>query len=243
MDHRRRQTARASLVVALLVLLALSGCAGFDWDVVLPPEQPLPPRDGGRRDPASGVVRLDLPGTVHVPRPGNHNRTVDLQARGSFRRVELDVDVTLGAWFAAEPQRNHSIFWLHRGHGAFAGNAIAYVNAFGPPRDEIRLATNLALPRGARMDAAKATPVRLATGRTYHFRYRYDGSQGRTELEVSERGRIVARVAGRAPLRAIASPSDATFFASFGHRDNGPRGPERPTYGWRYENLSVRLVP
>ncbi|HUP24410.1 MAG TPA: hypothetical protein VNB06_15870 [Thermoanaerobaculia bacterium] len=177
-----------------------------------------------------------------MPRPGDHNRTVDIQANGTFRRIELDLDVTHGGWFSAEPERNHSIFWLHRGHGSFAANAIAYVNAFGPSRNEIRLATNLTQPRGARMDAAKATGTRLVAGRTYHFRYVYDGRDGRTELVVSEGGRVLTRAVGRAPLRAIESPRDGLFFVSFGHRNNGTRGPERPTYGWRYSNLSVRLL-
>jgi hypothetical protein len=235
---------RITIISARLVVLGCIalGCSSIPWEIAFPPEQPLPPEHGSRRDDPSDAVRLEHPGTVHVPRPGDHNRTVDIHATGTFRRIELHLDVTHGGWFPAEPARNHSIFWLHRGHGAFAGNAIAYVNAFGPARDEIRLATNLTLPRGARMDAAKATPVRLVPGRTYSFHYVYDGSDGQTELEVRDGGRVVTRVVGRAPLRAIASPGDRTFFVSFGHQNSGSRGPERPTYGWRYSNLAVRLL-
>jgi hypothetical protein len=217
------------------------GCSVIPWEIILPPEQPHPPEHGSRRD-GDSAVRLDHPGTVHVPRPGNHNRTVDIHASGTFRRIELDLDVTHGGWFSAEPERNHSIFWLHRGHGSFAGNAIAYVNAFGPSRNEIRLATNLSQVRGAPMDAVKASGARLASGRTYHFHYAYNGMDGRTELVVSEGGRVLTRVVGSAPLRAIESPRDGAFFVSFGHKNNGSRGPERPTYGWRYSNLAVRLL-
>lgn len=234
-----RGSGRAMLLLGFFVL----GCGVLDWDIILPPEQPLPPHDGARREP-NGVVRLHKPGTIHVPRPGNPNRTVDIQARGSFRRIELEVDVTHGGWFSSDPNKNHSVFWLHRGHGAFAGNAIAFVNAFGPTRNEVRLATNLTLPRGARMDAAKQRGIRLASGRTYHVRYVYDGPRGRTDLLVTERGNVVTRVVGRAPLRAIESTGDNTFFVWFGHRDNRAiGGPERPTYGWRYADLTVRFIP
>jgi hypothetical protein len=224
----------------LIVCVLTGACSELPWEIILPREQPLPPRDGSRRDPSEpGAVRLERRGTIHRPRPGDHNRTVDIQVgAGKYRLIELELDIAHGGWFAAEPERNHSLFWLHRGHGQFAGNAVAYVNAFGPRRNEVRLATNLTLARGARMEASKAT-VRLEPGQTYHLRYLYDGPRRRTELVVTRGGRVVSRITGRAPQSALEAPASGVFFVSFGHRNNGARGPERPTYGWRYSNLEV----
>lgn len=188
-------------------------------------------------------------GLVHSPtrQQPTWTHNIKVPANRNFSKVVLEMDVTPANWYAAEPNKMHNLFWLHRGGCCwpkYNENVIGYANAFGPGNggNQIKVAHNL--ERSTRPFPKLKQSFQMQKGTTYRMRYVYDAAAGRVSLKLLSGGKLLFTSTGRATARKIRSDGSGEFMLYFGHtphKKGSGYGPERPTYGWKYENVRVEL--
>lgn len=203
-------------------------------------------RPGDNRPSVPGAILFTQNGTFHVPTPAEPTKIFNIPVPNdrNFSRITVDLDIHQGGW-SWDPSANHSLFWLHRGACCWpqwASNIFGFANAFGPGRNEIKVATNADLPRYQERVAYKRG-VPFLEGHNYHLNYVYDAAGGVFQLIVTEGGNEVVTVQNAATAKVVRSDNSDAFMIYFGHEDATGVGPERPGYGWRYSNLRVEFVP
>jgi hypothetical protein len=190
-------------------------------------------------------------GLVHSPSRKRPTWTHNLRVppNTDFSRVELEMDVTPGDWYRAEPEKMHNLFWIHRGGCCwprYNANIIGYANAFGPGRGGNRVKVTHNLGRHRRPFPRIQEGFQLRKGTTYRLRYVYDASRGEISLKLFSRGELRFESTDRATVDSIRSDGSGEFMLYLGHTPHAKgsgSGPERPTYGWKYSNLRVELFP
>jgi hypothetical protein len=84
-------------------------------------------------------------------------------------------------------------------------------------------------------------------GKKYHLRYVYDATTNVIRVIVSSGGVelnnfTMQGTAKGGVLTIEPSGGDQGLVVQFGHY-RGQEGPEIPSYGWRYENLKIEMIP
>jgi len=197
----------------------------------------VPPPIGGT------PVVFTLDGQIHMPARGNESKDllVPLDRQLSLKRMVIEWDVTPGPFTPGFQDRNHSLIWVYR--GIYRSNTIANVNCFGPPRSELKNTTNVDIaPPNL---SAKDTPMVFQEGVLYRLRYVYDAELRKSTTTVSTGGTVVASMeqstTGASNTLVVKAPG---VNVHFGHTAaQALEGIEFPTYGWKYGNLRVEMVP
>jgi hypothetical protein len=200
---------------------------------------------GGTAPPPTGgtPVVFTLDGQIHMPTRGNESKDllVPLDRQLTLKRMIIEWDVTPGPFTPGFQDRNHSLIWVYR--GVYRSNTIANVNCFGPPRSEVKNTTNVDIaPPNL---SAKETPMVFQEGVLYRLRYVYDAELRKSTTTVSTGGTVVASMeqstTGASNSLVVKAPG---VNVHFGHTAaQALEGIEFPTYGWRYGNLRVEMVP
>lgn len=205
---------------------------------------------GGGSTSGGKAVVYQRSGLVHRPTQAHPTWTHDIQTppNTDFGKVVVELDVTVGKWDAQEPNKSHSIFWLHRGGKwpKWANNMIGFANAHGPGANTIKIAHNMNVSAKEKKKPKLIGRVPWQRGETYHVRYVYDAAGNRITMQVSRGGKVVASASSKARVRRIRSDGSGEFMLYFGHTrytGRGQGGPEKPTYGWRYSNVRVEFHP
>ncbi len=193
-----------------------------------------------------GAVLFTRRGTFHTPTPGNPTKIFNIAVPGDkdFGNVIVDFDFFHGGWYGADPDENHSLFWLHRGACCWPkwkGNITSFANAFGPGKNQVKMISNMNL---SGFNKSKGqTNVSLQQGRTYHLHFEYNTNTGVSFLEITDGGNRVAYVTMSTTVSRLRPDSSAAWMIYFGHENAAGHGPERPTYGWKYQDLRVEFIP
>ncbi len=200
-----------------------------------------------------GAIVFSRSGTFHIPTPADPSKIFNIAVPdgSSFHNVTVDFDFYHGGWFAKDPSGLHSIFWLHRGaYGGpgnwpqWVGNITAFANAYGPGKNKIKMVSNMNQSRYEAKSSGTADYA-LQPGHTYHVHFEYDTSKGRSELTFSENGSVVRTLDMPTTVKKLQPDSDDAWMIYFGHENQygTGNGAERPSYGWRYQNLRVEFLP
>lgn len=203
-------------------------------------------RPGQDTPSVPGAVLFTRKGTFHTPTPGNPTKIFNIAVPGEkdFGNVVVDFDFFHAGWFSADPDENHSLFWLHRGACCWPkwkGNITSFANAFGPGKNQVKMVSNMNL---SGFEKSKGqTNVSLQQGRTYHLHFEYDTNTGVSFMEITDGGNRVAYVTMSTTVSRLRPDSSAAWMIYFGHENAGTHGPERPTYGWKYQDLRVEFIP
>ncbi|HSL85026.1 MAG TPA: hypothetical protein VLF66_19800, partial [Thermoanaerobaculia bacterium] len=148
------------------------------------------------------------------------------------------------AGWSNNPSENHSLFWLHRGACCWPKwqeNITAFANAFGPNSNQVKMISNMNLPGFEKVRGQ--TGASLQPGHTYHLHFEYDTTQGIAFMEITQGGNRVAYTTMPTTVNRLRPDGSGAWMIYFGHEHAGSHGPERPTYGWRYQNLRVEFIP
>ncbi len=214
------------------------------------------PGPGPSPDPGSGnSVVFTRTGVFHAPTRANPTRifNIPVPSNRTFHDVAVDFDVYHGGWFSKDPSGLHSLFWLNRGaYGGpdnwppWAGNITGFANVLGPGKNGnlVKVVSNMGLGKSA--DKAKATArAALEPGKTYHIHFDYDTRKGKAALKVTHGGAQVATAVMPTTVNALRADQDHAWMIYFGHENVFGQniGAERPTYGWKYQNLRVEFIP
>lgn len=231
-----------SFVPLLAALFAAGLSAG---DAALPPiaaigDRPTSVSTPTARPLADGtlVFRSD---DVFVPRRGDTTRRYSFTAPANttYRIATVALDVTPGA-FDRDTDGLHNLFWFQRGP-RWKGSLIGYANVRGPIKNIALLSSNLDLP--AKQVVRATRPFRPVRGATYRVEMRYDTPRRTSTLQILRDGVPVLAGPVTTPTTGRLTSGSGAFFVEVGFAHGGHHGPERPTYGWVYRNLEVRLIP
>ena len=182
------------------------------------------------------TFRLD--GDFFTPSPENEIKTWDIPVPDGrvFERIVVELDVTVGQWWANNSDGVHNLFWLTR-QGIWRSNTVGYVNLFGPGRNRLKQMTNLELGKG--QVRAETVPFAAESGHTYHVAYTYDCAEGRITTALTENG------SRKALAEMEATASQIQTKGGFHQLRIGlnEKYNECPTVGWTYSNLRIKFLP
>lgn len=205
----------------------------------------------GKEEPPSvpGAILFTQKGTFHVPTPDNPSAifNIPVPSDRTFSNVTVDLDIFVAGWYDKDPAGLHSLFWLHRGACCWpkwARNITGFANAFGPNASRVRVVSNMDLPQFAEK-AKGERQVALHPGQSYHLRFEYDTKQRSSFLRITQGGSEVAHMTMPTTTSNLKADATEAWMIYFGHENQffTQLGAERPTYGWRYENLRVEFLP
>lgn len=222
----RVDTASASLA---FLLPAATGAS-----TLVRPQPPAPP-------PPNAAIVFRVDGLVHEPVPGAEVRILPIPVprQLALQSLTVDLDVVPGRWNTRKNPGVHGILWLNRGR--FRSSTIANLSAVYADSPSLRMNQNVDLPAGSNRSASAA--YKFVQGATYHLRYTYDAAANQVTLVLSLNGDTLRtlRMEGTAAGNVLTVPSSG-LLAQFGNYGTEP-GPEVASYGWRYLNLQVSMLP
>ena len=201
----------------------------------------------GEEEPPSvpGAILFTQKGTFHIPTPGNPTAiyNIPVPKDRTFSNVTVDLDVFIAGWYNKDPSGLHSLFWLHRGACCWpkwARNITGFANVFGPNRNVVKVISNMDMGQFDKSRGEKG--VSLQPGQTYHVRFEYNTSTGTSYLQLTQGGSEVAFITMPTTVNRLQADGTEAWMIYFGHEFT-THGEERPSFGWRYENLRVEFLP
>lgn len=195
-----------------------------------------------------GAVLFTQNGVFHAPNPAEPSKIYNIAVPNdrTFSNVVVDFDFYHGGWYGRDPGGLHSLVWLHRGACCWPKwprNITVFANAFGPNKNQLKMISNMDLPQyeKSRGEAGSA----LQPGQTYHVHFEYATKQGVAFLEISQNGKQVGRMTMPTTVNHLRADDSQAWMIYFGHEDEyfSGHGAERPSYGWKYQNLRVEFLP
>lgn len=204
---------------------------------------------GAEEPSAPGAILFTRGGNFHTPSPANPSAIFNIPVPGdkAYKNVVVDFDFLHAGWYGQDPSGLHSLVWLHRGACCWpqwAGNITVFANAHGPGKNQIKMISNMDQPRFAEKSRGEAR-YGLQAGQRYHAHFEYDTSRGVAYLEISQGGNQVVHMTMPTTVSRLEADASNAWMIYFGHENayGTGHGAERPTYGWKYDNLRVEFLP
>lgn len=206
-------------------------------------------RPGEEQPSVPGAVVFTRNGVFHTPEKHEPSAifNIPVSPDAAFSNVIVDFDFYHGGWYAKDPSGLHSLVWLHRGACCWpkwGENITTFANAFGPGKNAIKMISNMDLPKAGNKSKGD-TNFALQPGQTYHAHFEYDTLRGKAWMTISQGGNQVAYVEMPTTTNRLVPDNSAAWMIYFGHEDIYGQGigAERPSYGWKYQNLRVEFIP
>lgn len=185
---------------------------------------------------SAGATCVERSGNFFTPTRNEPVRRITMNVpEGIYSRIHLRMDVLHGGWL--NPSSGlHNIFWL-----ALNGNKdmVGYVNLLGPGRNRILMRHGFGLVQEQKPKLEK--PFQATPGETYTFDYVYDTALGTIELQIFNRGEVVASISAAPNVNRIDIGPNDKFLLDISFTGSNPNEPA--TYGWRYQNLFIEYAP
>ncbi|HEX9940517.1 MAG TPA: hypothetical protein VGG03_00760 [Thermoanaerobaculia bacterium] len=186
-----------------------------------------------------GAVCFDADGLVHQPTKAKPvGRVAFAVPPGTYGRVRMSLDVTVGPWYAPDPDGKHLVYWfvLNRnldmlGMLYFRGpNAYTALSRYG---------IGLTHPKKKKL----VKPFQAVPGRTYHCENDLDMVRGLIEVTVTDTatGEAVL-LRGFANVRQLTTRPGDRFIIDMAFPE-GKVKDEVPSYDWRFEDVHIEAYP
>lgn len=223
---------RFRLLLPALVAAAflVGGCS--DLLVLLPPPDGTATANGGGGGPAART--LTRQGVFHRATSARPvERVVWNVPPGNYRRLRLAVSVTHGGWAAARPAGTHNIFWLARNRNR---DLFGYANLRN--RNQVFIRYGIGMGQGQKPRLTSGG--NFQKGKTYRFEYVYDAAARQVEMTVTQGGRRISHLNGRADQSVIRVGANDRFVMDFGFTGRSNAN-EPASLGWEWRDLSVEI--
>lgn len=194
----------------------------------------------GASECPSGAACFTADGLVHEPTPADPVGRVTLGTpTGTFHRIRLQMDVTVGDWYPEDPRGKHLVYWfvINRNRD------MAGMLYFRGPTSNIALVRHgidVTHPEKGRI----LEPFAAQVGHTYHVDNDYDMGARRYTVTITdvETGEVVAMLADVPNVSQYTFGPGDHFLIDMGFPE-GRIPDEVPSFGWRYENVRVEVYP
>jgi hypothetical protein len=184
-----------------------------------------------------GAVCFDAKGVVHQPTQAKPVQRVSFPApAGVATRLRMSLDVTVGPWYAPDPDGKHLIYWFVVNRN-FIMPGMLYFRGPDQSIALVRHGINLTHPQKIKIQE----PFQALPGHTYHVDNDYDMGRGVytvtiTDLATSQSVQLV----GTPNVRSYTLKTGDNFLIDMGFIE-GLTPDEVPTYGWTYANVHVEV--
>jgi hypothetical protein len=214
--------------------------AGHRLDVISPVQEvnaPLVAADTVPTCPANAQC-FDAPGVVHIPEPppGSPWGRVTFPApAGNSKRLRLTMDVTVAAWYPAEPDGKHLIYWFVIDKNIDMPGLLYFL---GPNKNEAFARHGIGLKHPQKIKIKR--PFIAEVGHTYHIDNDYDMAGHHYTITITDvaTGQVKIVLSGRPNVSLYTIKNNANFLIDMGFfPDKVPT--EVPSYGWKYANVHV----
>ena len=197
-----------------------------------------PPSSGGCG--STGVVCLDASGVVHQPTPANPvGRVTFAIPAATYKRFKLSLDVTVGPWYAADPDGKHLIYWFVIDKN-FDMPGLLYFRGPNSYTALVRHGMGLTHPQKLKI----VGPFQATPGRTYHVENDYDMGNRLYKITITDKGSGEVRVVlnGQPNVPQFTTKAGQRFIIDMGFKENAVPD-EVPSYNWVYQNIHIEAYP
>lgn len=211
--------------------------------------QGAPVKETGPQAPKHDHLGYSFPGP-YTPAPGAgtiaHTEKVGITA-GNYSKVMLELDVTVGPWYAPNPDGWHNLFWLVKNGRNIDMVGYAALRQPATGSSQVMLRQGIGVPHGKKTKSIK--DIAIEAGATYHLSYAYDVAQHAAALSITRDGTECAHLDAVPLLNPEAAfltfaPGDKLHVGlSTAIGENDSAAAESPSIGWTYRNLRLTLVP
>jgi hypothetical protein len=186
-----------------------------------------------------GGFCYDLKGLVHQPTKAVPVKRVTFSApTGTFKRLRLSLEVTVGNFFPQDPDGKHLIYWFVINKN-FDMPGMLY---FRGPNSYTALARHgVGLAHAQKLKIVK--PFQGVPGRTYRVENDYNMATRVITITVTdiESGDVKAQLVGTTNVAQVTLKDTDNFLIDMGFPE-GKVPDEVPSYGWAYRNIHLEVT-
>ena len=189
----------------------------------------------------AGAICFTASGAVHRPTPATPVGRVTFPAPvGTFTHLRMSMDVTVGSWYAPDPDGKHLIYWFVINRNLDMPGMLY----FRGPDQSVALARHgigLKHPDKLRIQQ----PFQAVPGRTYHVVHDYDMGRGVLTITITDSatGQIMTTLLDTPNVRSYVFKAGDQFLIDMGFRE-GVVPDEVPSFnGWVYANVLLEVFP
>jgi hypothetical protein len=178
---------------------------------------------------------FDAKGIVHQPTPELPvKRLIFSPAAGTYSKLRMTMDVTVGPWWPQDPSALHMMFWLVKDRNF---NMFGYLALRGPDTNQALLRHGIGLTHPNKLKIVEPfTPV---IGKTYRFDYTYDTAAGVVDLGIFDGNTAVEHLTSQPNVGNFSFSATEKILIDMGFPGTNPD--EAPTFGWTYRDVHVEL--
>ncbi|HKV11850.1 MAG TPA: hypothetical protein VJ725_27135 [Thermoanaerobaculia bacterium] len=186
-----------------------------------------------------GATCFDAKGLVHQPTKAEPVKRITFNApAGTFTRLRLSLEVTVGNFYPQDPDGKHLIYWFvinknfdmpgmlyFRGPNAYTALARHGVGLTHPEKKKI------------------VQPFQGVPGRTYKVENDYDMGRGVLTIRVTdvETGEVKVNMTDAPNVAKVTLTTADKFLVDMGFPE-GKVPDEVPSYGWAYRNVHLEVI-
>jgi len=187
----------------------------------------------------SRAVCFDAPGVVHQPTEATPVKRVAFAVPpGTYGRVKMSLDVTVGPWYAPDPAGKHLIYWFVLNRN-FDMLGMLYFRGPGAYTALARYGIGLTHPQKIKL----VKPFKGVPGHTYHCENDLDMTGGVINITVTDKGTgEVVRLRGVANVKQLPVKSGDRFLIDMGFPEN-VNPDEVPSFDWTYLDVHIEAIP
>jgi hypothetical protein len=193
----------------------------------------------GPCSPGSRSVCFDAPGVVHEPTEALPVKRVAFAVpAGVYGRVKMSLDLTVGPWYAPEPDGKHLVYWfvLNRNF-----DMLGMLYFRGPNAYTALARYGIGLTHPQKIKLVK--PFKAIPGHTYHCENDLDMTAGVINITVTDKGTgEVVRLRGVANVKQLTVKSGDRFIIDMGFPEN-VNPDEVPSYDSIYRDIHIEAIP
>ncbi|HSS52097.1 MAG TPA: hypothetical protein VLX28_24410 [Thermoanaerobaculia bacterium] len=218
-------------------LALVQPAASGDSTLGSPGSTPTPSPSGGGCG-STGVVCFDANGVVHQPTPINPvGRLTFAIPQGTYTRFKMSLDITVGPWYAPDPQGKVLIYWFVIDKNLDMPGML-YFRGPGPGGSVALVRHGIGLTHPEKGKIQKS--FHAVIGHTYHCENDYDMGRGVYTVTITDKGTgQVQTVLTAAPnVHLYTSRPGQHFIIDMGFHENAVPD-EVPDYNWVYQNVHI----
>jgi hypothetical protein len=187
----------------------------------------------------SRVVCFDAKGIVHQPTPSVPVKRVAFPLpAGTYGRVKMLLDVTVGPWYKPDPDAKHLIYWFVLNKNV---DMLGMLYFRGPNAYTALSRYGIGLTHPQKIKLVK--PFKATQGRTYRCENDLDMASGKITITVTDTasGEKVT-LNGRANVSQLTTKASDRLIIDMAFPE-GKTPDEVPAYGWTFKDVHVEAYP
>ena len=192
--------------------------------------------NAGPRPCGTGILCFETKGVVHEPTAAKPVKRLAYGVPvGTWNRIRMSLDVTVGPWYAPDPDGKHLIYWFVLNKN-FDMLGMLYFRGPDSYTTLARYGIHLTHPEKIKMvKGFKAVP-----GHTYRCENDLDMAAGTITITVTDKGTgEVTVLKGTANVPSLTTRQGDKFLIDMAFPE-GKVPDEVPGFGWKYANVQIQ---